>query len=270
MRALLAGVCALSLASTAFAQQTVVGGPGAPPASGGAGSPGGSSGQIQFNNSSAFGGISTLTNASGVITNSASATGATFQLTGTYTASTAAPMLYVDPAATVSSGFSATGTLIGANAVSGFTGNLLDLQLNGASKLAVNSTGGVTSVGNISFGSASALQRNGKTLIATAPTASSGGGMGTSPGAAVGSSSGAFTIAAGTGPTSGTFTLTFGTAATNGYICRGTDLTTPGNYIDQTAVTSTTVSTMQAYSRTTGLAVALTASDNIAFLCMGY
>ena len=266
IRSLLAGVCALSLATAALAQQTVVGGPGAPPAtSGGAGNPGGSSSQLQYNNGGVFGGLSTLTNSSGVITNSASATGATLQLTGTETASTASAMLYVDPAATASSTFNANGTLLGINAVSGFTGNGIDYQLNGASKFSVNSGGNITGSGNLSVPGNWTKTGN----IAVGKPAASGTGIGTSPPASVGASSFAFTQAAGTGPTNSTFVLTFPTAATNGYICQGQDLTANGTVIAQTAVTSTTVSTFQAYTRA-GATTSLTAADVIAFQCLGY
>jgi hypothetical protein len=265
-RSLLAGVCALSLASAAFAQQTVVGGPGAPPASGGSGSPGGSSGQIQFNNSSTFGGISTLTNVAGVITNSASATGAVEQWTGTETASTSSAMVYIDPAATATSTFSANGTLLGINAASGFVGNAIDVQLNGANKFTVaGSTGNVATQGTLSV--IGAYQKNGANIIGLKPTAS-GTGFGTAIPASVGSSSSAFTDVVGTGPTNSTFILTFPTAASNGYLCSGIELAT-GNIIAQTAVTSTTVSTFQAYTRA-GVTVSLTASNVVAFQCFAY
>lgn len=267
-KSLLMGLVALSVCSGALAQQTVVGGPGAPPASGGTVSPGGSSGQIQYNNGGVFGGLSTLTNSSGVITNSASTTGASFQLTGTYTASTTSPFLYIDPAATASTTFSANGTMLGINAVSGYTGDFINIQKNNVSVLSVGSVGNVLSQSNISFGSSSALQRNGAVLIASKAVVS-GTGIGTSPPTSVGLSSAAFTQAAGTGPTNSTFILTFPTAATNGYICSGQDLTAPGTVIAQTAVTSTTVSTMQAYTRA-GVTTSLTAADVIAFQCMPY
>jgi hypothetical protein len=269
VKRLLAGLCALSLASSAFAQQNVVGGPGTPPASGGAGSPGGSSGQIQFNNSSAFGGISTLTNSGGVITNSASTTGASFQLTGTYTASTTSAFLYIDPAATASTTFNASGTMLGVNAASGFAGNLIDLQLNNVSSFKVSSGGNTVLNGSLSFGASSALQRGGSSLIASIPTSiTTGQGMGTTP-AILGVSSFAFQATVGTTPTSGTFTINFPSAAVRGYACTAADTTTLTNTISQTSF-STTTAVMQNYVRTTGLAGALTASDVIVFQCAGF
>ena len=272
-RSLLAGVCALSLASAAFAQQTVVGGPGAPPASGGgAGNPGGSTTQLQYNNGGAFGGISTLTNVAGVITNSASATGAVEQWTGTETASTSSAMVYIDPAATATSTFSASGTLLGINGATGFSGNLLDMQTVGSSKFKVSNNGATTISTSASvsgfINATTGYQVGSGYVLAGKPTAS-GTGIGTSPGTAVGVSSGAFTIAAGTGPTNSTFILTFPTAASTGYICSGQDLTANGTVIAQTATTSTTVSTFQAYTRL-GVTTSLTAADVVAFQCSGY
>ena len=52
-------------------------------------------------------------------------------------------LVLVEDAAT-STGWSAAGTYVGVNAAGGFTGNLLDLQLNGVSKFKVDSTGAVT------------------------------------------------------------------------------------------------------------------------------
>lgn len=261
--ALVVSLCAIP----ALAQQTVVGGPGAAPAaSGGAGNPAGSSGNLQYNNGGAFGGISTLNNSAGVITNSASTTGAAEQLTGTYTASTSSPMFYIDPAATASTTFNASGTLLGINSPSGFTGNGIDYQLNNASKFRVSgATGAIFTAGNMN---ALNYSVSGNSLVASKPTAS-GTGIGTSPPAPTGLSSLAFTQAVGTGPTNSTFVLTFGGGALNGYICSGQDLTAPGTVIAQTAVTSTTVSTFQAYTRA-GATTSLTAGDVVAFQCSGY
>lgn len=50
---------------------------------------------------------------------------------------------------TTSTAWSTAGTGLGVNACTGFTGNLLDLQLNGVSKLKVDSTGLVTAIGTI-------------------------------------------------------------------------------------------------------------------------
>ena len=67
------------------------------------------------------------------------------------TGSTNTPQLLVQPSGTSSSTWSTHGTGLGVNAVSGFNGNLLDLQVNGTSVFAVSSNGTIT--GTISNGS---------------------------------------------------------------------------------------------------------------------
>ena len=67
------------------------------------------------------------------------------------TSSTNLPQLLIQPTGTSSSTWSTHGTGLGVNAVSGFNGNLLDLQVNGTSVFAVSSNGTIT--GTISNGS---------------------------------------------------------------------------------------------------------------------
>lgn len=61
--------------------------------------------------------------------------------TGTWysggTATTTKPMWLLEPTGTTSTGWSTSGTGIGVNAATGFTGNLLDLQVNGVSSCRV-------------------------------------------------------------------------------------------------------------------------------------
>lgn len=68
-------------------------------------------------------------------------TGATF--TGG-SATTTKPTFLVEPTGTTSAAWSTNGTLIGANAASGFTGDLLNLQLAGARQLGLSSNGTLT------------------------------------------------------------------------------------------------------------------------------
>lgn len=56
------------------------------------------------------------------------------------TATTTKPSFLVEPTGTTSTGWSTSGTFIGVNAPSGFTGNLLDLQINGSRRLAMSGT----------------------------------------------------------------------------------------------------------------------------------
>ena len=78
------------------------------------------------------------------------------KLSGTWlttggTATTTKPQLLIEPSGTTSTGWSTAGTGLGVNAPSGFSGNLLDLQVNGASKFkvtgsVVNTTSGVLEI----------------------------------------------------------------------------------------------------------------------------
>ena len=119
-----------------------------------AGSPAGTGTEIQYRNGTAFGAIpnSSVDTATGAVTlarliaaanGAASAPGVT--LTGTWftggTATTTKPHVLIEPSGTTSTAWSTSGTGFGVNAPSGFTGNLLDLQVNGTSKLLVDKDG---------------------------------------------------------------------------------------------------------------------------------
>jgi hypothetical protein len=114
---------------------------------------GGSSTQVLYNNGGALAGISTLTfdgtnvTLAGRLINSytslASSPAKVF--TGTWftggTATTTKPHFLIEPAGTTSTAWSTSGTGLGVNAASGFAGRLLDLQLNGVTRWALNATG---------------------------------------------------------------------------------------------------------------------------------
>jgi hypothetical protein len=107
------------------------------------------------NQSGAYAGVanSSVDNATGNITlgsrfisslnGAASAPPAT--LTGTWftggTATTTKPQLLLEPAGTTSTAWSTAGTGLGINATSGFTGQLLDAQVNGTSRMVVTGAG---------------------------------------------------------------------------------------------------------------------------------
>ena len=93
-------------------------------------------------------------------------------------------------------------------------------------------------------------------LTASPPTVS---GFGTSPSVLKGTPLG-FEIDVGTGGTASTGTITFPTAS-NGWIVTCYDVTTPASYITHQTGGTTTTATVTNYSRTTGLAIAWTASD---------
>jgi hypothetical protein len=65
---------------------------------------------------------------------------------------TTKPQLLVEPTGTTSTGWSPNGTGIGVNAASGFTGNLLDLQVAGVRKAALTSTGDAVLIGSLAVG----------------------------------------------------------------------------------------------------------------------
>jgi hypothetical protein len=122
---------------------------------------GGSSGQVVYNNAGAYAGVSTMTFDGTNVTlagrlinsyNSASLSPAKV-FTGTWVTgqgtTNTKPHLLIEPTGTTSTAWSNSGTGIGVNAASGFTGRLLDLHLNGSSKAAIDSSGRYFSQGNL-------------------------------------------------------------------------------------------------------------------------
>jgi hypothetical protein len=124
-----------------------------PDATGTVGLVAGSTGQLVYNNAGAYSGLSGVTTDGTDITltgrfisslnGAASAPPGTF--TGTWftggTATTTKPQVLIEPTGTTSTAWSTSGTGLGVNAASGFSGRLLDLQLNGTSNFNVDSTG---------------------------------------------------------------------------------------------------------------------------------
>jgi hypothetical protein len=106
----------------------------------------GSSSQLIYNDFGAYSGLSTVTTDGTNVTltgrfisslnGAASAPPGAF--TGTWftggTATTTKPQLLLEPADTTSTAWSTSGTGLGVNGPSGFSGNLLDLQINGTSE----------------------------------------------------------------------------------------------------------------------------------------
>lgn len=89
----------------------------------------------------------TMTGALVNSTNGAAST-SSFRLTGTVftggTSTTTKPLALVEPTGTTSTGWSTSGTMLGINAASAFTGKLIDAQLNGSSKFNVSYEGVLT------------------------------------------------------------------------------------------------------------------------------
>lgn len=94
----------------------------------------------------------------GTITRNGALSSPALLFTGTWitggSATTTKPLLLIEPTGATSTAWSTAGTGLGINAASGFTGRLLDLQLNGVSQLNVSSGGALTAVGLISTGNA--------------------------------------------------------------------------------------------------------------------
>lgn len=119
---------------------------------------GGSSTQLLYNNGGALAGISTLTydgttlTTAGRFVNSYTslASSPAKAFTGTWftggSATTTKPHLLIEPSGTTSTAWSTSGTGFGVNAASGFAGNLVDVQLNGAARFRVTSAGNAVAV----------------------------------------------------------------------------------------------------------------------------
>lgn len=150
---------------------------------------------------------------------------ANIAMTGTWfaagTSTTTKPAFLIEPTGTTSTNWSAVGTGIGVNSASGFTGNLLDLQMGGASRLSVSGAGIVNLFNHIQF------------TQTTAPVASSCGGGSVS----TGSADNAFSVTGITAATS--CTITFNTAIQR-QVCVGntsTGIATGPTSISTSAVT---------------------------------
>lgn len=93
-----------------------------------------------------------------------------FNLTGAWftggTATTTKPHVLIEPTGATSANWSTSGTGLGVNGASGFAGNLLDLQLNGAARFKVDSTGSMTAVAAVIAGN-SFFSNNNVTLVGT-------------------------------------------------------------------------------------------------------
>lgn len=164
-------------------------------------------------------------------------------------------------------------TASGNNAIILTAGARICLQTDCNVRLSRTGAGAATLVGDFTLGAGSDLilprsliMGSSITLSAVAPTISSG--FGSSPSVTAGTAS-AFRVNVGTGGTAQNGVVALPTAAT-GWNCTARDITTNATFVtDQTASTTATA-TFQNYSRTTGLAIAWTASDILAISCTGF
>jgi hypothetical protein len=110
----------------------------------------GSSGQIIYNNAGDAAGVNTFTvdvnlnllfSGRWIQSTNSAATAPAHSLTGTWftggTSTTTKPHALLEPAGTTSNNWNTAGTGLGINAPSGFSGNLLDLQIGGARQVTV-------------------------------------------------------------------------------------------------------------------------------------
>lgn len=203
----------------------------------------------------------------------AASTSSVLVTTAPYTAGTTTtnfPPTYLNATgAAAPTTFSANGTMFGINAPSGFTGNLIYALTNGVGKFTVDYLGQVSGSNLIATGQVKGATLAITTLLCsnTAPTIASG--FGTSPSIANNNGTCSFTVNVGTGGTANSGVLTL-PAASHGWSCRGEDRTTPASFVESVFSTSTTSVTVNNYSRTTGLAIAWTASDVLEISCFGY
>lgn len=101
----------------------------------------------------------------------------------------------------------------------------------------------------------------------TAPTISSG--FGTSPSIVAYNGTAAFTINVGIGGAASTGVIGL-PAATTGWAVTVQNLTNPDSFVTAQTATTTTTASLKNYSRTTGLAIAWTASDVLLVKAMAY
>ena len=92
-----------------------------------------------------------------------------FSLTGTPitggTTTTTKPLVLIETAGTTSTAWSTSGTMLGVNAPSGFSGRLIDACLDGVSKFSVTSSGTTTTAGNFVLASAGIITFNSDTTL---------------------------------------------------------------------------------------------------------
>ena len=121
--------------------------------------PGGSGSELQYRSgASTFGAVTGSSVSGGAITlgNNGAASTPPLSLSGTWytggTSTTTKPQLLIEPSGTTSTGWSTSGTGLGINAASGFTGKLIDAQVNGTTAFSYTYNSGTR--GLLSLGSA--------------------------------------------------------------------------------------------------------------------
>lgn len=133
--------------------------------------PGGTTGQIQFNNGGVFGGVSGLTSNGSNLALSTAGAASTPGVTvsgAPYTGGTTTtnfPQTYLNAGATGPTTFSAAGTMFGINAPSGFTGSLLDAHVNGGLSVFVVDYQGNITAARLLAGATNSIGWSGRGLL---------------------------------------------------------------------------------------------------------
>lgn len=163
------------------------------------------------------------------------------------------------------------GRVFARSATGGFSFGVAGSQFLGmgaGSSVITVDNGGVFSMGGAQ-GSDERLKIGGSLFIDNvAPTISSG--FGTSPSVTASSGTAVFRVNVGTGGTASTGVIAFTIAATTGWNCTAGDVTTPDSFSTVMISSTTNTATFKNYSRTTGIAIAWTASDILAITCFGF
>lgn len=165
---------------------------------------GGNSGQILYNSAGSLSGVAnTGVTTSGAIdfgTSSVSSLPAV-ALSGAWftggTSTTTKPQVLIEPVGVTSTGWSTTGTGLGVNGASTFTGRLIDLQLNGSTRFSV-SAAGITTASNgleVTTGSLTVLGTASRGLAITTETYNSIANAGVRLNAQTGTADGALILA---------------------------------------------------------------------------
>jgi hypothetical protein len=190
-------------------------------------------------------------------------------------ATTNFPLLYLNDGAAVTT-FATGGTEFGINAPSGFSGNFIDIRLNGSTSPAMQ----LSSTGGLIIGAASSVagslsvqalknQNNNHIWISdVAPSIASG--FGGTPSIVANNGTAAFTVNVGTGGSASSGVITMPTATT-GWSCTVFPNGAPqAAAVTYSAPTSTTSITLTNYTQSTGVALAWPVSTVLNVNCVGY
>jgi hypothetical protein len=142
-------------------------------------------------------------------------------------------------------------------------------------QMSINSAGLLTLANNslsavgITLAAGSNLSTPGGVPVLAGSTPTISSGFGGTPSVTAGKAW-AFRVNVGTGGAATTGVIAIGSTAAAGWNCTSADVTTPDSFNTVQTASSTTTASFKNYSRTTGLAIAWTASDILAISCVGF